>query len=83
MLCVYAGIVSRRFQIRPMIAKAFRIAGHPGPCVHLGDVIERRGSTCKHLRGCAVHGECTIGGPNYPDEMRCADCEEYEECKPR
>lgn len=60
------------------IAQAFRIAGLPGPCKYLGVLKSHRGSTCKHVRYCSVHGTCTIGGPNYPDEMRCADCEEYE-----
>jgi hypothetical protein len=43
-------------------------------------VIQHRGSTCKNLRVCAVHGTCTIGGPIYPDEHRCAECDEYGAC---
>lgn len=61
------------------IAQAFRNIGRPAPCVHLGEKIEGRGSTCKNLRVCAVHGRCTIRGAIYPDEMRCCECEEYQE----
>lgn len=61
------------------IARACLNVGLPYPCQHLGPVKEHRGSTCKNLRKCAVHGQCTIGGPIYAeaDWVRCADCDQY------
>lgn len=60
------------------ITRSCRHVGLPYPCQHLGQVVEHRGSTCKNLRGCAVHGVCTIGGPVDIAWMRCAECGEYE-----
>ena len=66
------------------ITRACRHVGLPYPCQHMGDVIEHRGSTCKNLRECAVHGRCTIGGPIYEDAdwTRCGECGEYAALPP-
>ncbi len=42
------------------------------PCVYLGEVVDRLGCPCpgKWLRGCALHGACTLEG--------CKRCPDYE-----
>lgn len=48
-------------------------------CMHLGEVLDRRDSACRQrwVRGCALHGRCTMNDHPTEDMRACALCRDY------
>jgi hypothetical protein len=51
-----------------------------GPCLHLGEVIDRLDCPCpaRWVRACGVHGRCTINDPESPLPC-CTLCPDHQE----